>query len=105
MPHLSPISIGPQRLEGELCLMEPPRGIVVFAHGSGSSRPNRRNRQVADTLQHRGLGTLLFDLLTDEEADSRANVFDIPLLAQRMTDAIDAPGTLLVPATTERDAA
>lgn len=89
MPHLSPISIGPQRLEGELCLMDPPRGIVVFAHGSGSSRRSRRNRQVADTLQHRGLGTLLFDLLTDEEADSRANVFDIPLLAQRMTDAID----------------
>ena len=89
MPGLSPISVGPQRLEGELCLMDPPRGIVVFAHGSGSSHRSRRNRQVAETLRHRGLGTLLFDLLTEEEAENRANVFDIPLLAKRVTDAID----------------
>ncbi|VTU21619.1 dienelactone hydrolase family protein [Variovorax sp. RA8] len=90
MPNLLPLSIGSQRLEGELCLVGPPRGIVVFAHGSGSSRRSRRNMQVAEVLQRRGLSTLLFDLLTDEEAKQRANVFDIPLLAQRVMDALDA---------------
>lgn len=89
MPSLVPMSIGPRRLEGELCLVDPPRGIVVFAHGSGSSRRSRRNRQVAEALQRKGLSTLLFDLLTDDEAENRVNVFDIPLLAQRVTDAID----------------
>jgi putative phosphoribosyl transferase len=90
MLNPSVIAIGPNRLEGNLCLVEPPRGLVVFAHGSGSSRLSRRNIQVARALQRRGLGTLLFDLLTPEEADSRANVFDIPLLAQRVLDALDA---------------
>lgn len=84
------IMIGPQRLEGELWLAKPPRGIVVFAHGSGSSRLSRRNLQVARALQACGFGTLLFDLLTPEEADIRANVFDIPLLSQRMLQALDA---------------
>jgi predicted phosphoribosyltransferase/dienelactone hydrolase len=59
-------------------------GIVVFAHGSGSSRLSPRNIAVARTLQHAGLGTLLFDLLTDDEAQDRANVFDIELLAGRL---------------------
>ena len=86
MPDILPMTIGPQRLEADLCLMSPPRGIVVFAHGSGTSR---RNRQVAEALQHCGLGTLLFDLLTDKEAQDRANVFDIPLLARRVVHAID----------------
>lgn len=89
MPETLSIAIGPQRLEGNLCLVTPPRGIVVFAHGSGSSRHSHRNRQVAHALQHSGLGTLLFDLLTEEEALDRANVFDIPLLAQRVVQAID----------------
>lgn len=89
MFNLLPMSIGPRQLEGELCLLTPSRGIVVFAHGSGSSRRSRRNRQVAETLQRKGLSTLLFDLLTDEEAEYRGNVFDIPLLAQRVMDAID----------------
>ena len=83
------VAIGPNRLEGELCLLKPPRGIVVFAHGSGSSRRSRRNIQVARALQRRGLSTLLFDLLTSDEAESRANVFDISLLAQRVLDALD----------------
>jgi pimeloyl-ACP methyl ester carboxylesterase len=65
------------------------RGVVVFAHGSGSSRLSIRNRQVAETLQRRGFGTLLFDLLTAEEAADRANVFDIELLARRVCDALD----------------
>ena len=90
MLNLLPVSIGPNRLEGELCLVDPPHGIVIFAHGSGSSRRSRRNMQVAQTLQRRGLSTLLFDLLTSDEAENRVNVFDIPLLAQRVMDAIDA---------------
>ena len=59
-------------------------GVVAFAHGSRSSRLSPRNASVARTLQHAGLGTLLFDLLTDDEAEILANVFDIELLAQRL---------------------
>ncbi|GAA4354543.1 hypothetical protein GCM10023165_45840 [Variovorax defluvii] len=90
MPTSLRLSIGPQELEGDLWLSDRPRGIVVFAHGSGSSRHSRRNRHVAMALQRGGLGTLLFDLLTPQEADDRANVFDILLLAQRVHDALDA---------------
>jgi putative phosphoribosyl transferase len=74
-------------LEGHLTIPEPARGVVVFAHGSGSSRHSPRNRQVARALQDRGLGTLLFDLLTPEEAADRTNVFDIELLAGRLLTA------------------
>jgi len=63
---------------------ENPRGIVVFAHGSGSSRHSPRNRYVAGILNHAGPGTLLCDLLTPEEELDRANVFDIGLLAGRL---------------------
>jgi putative phosphoribosyl transferase len=84
------IVIGANHLEGELCIAEPVRGLVVFAHGSGSSRNSRRNRQVAQTLQRHGLGTLLFDLLTAEEAEDRRKVFDIALLGQRVLEALDA---------------
>lgn len=59
-------------------------GIVVFVHGSGSSRMSPRNRQVARTLVDRGMATLLFDLLTPYEAADRRNVFDIDLLARRV---------------------
>jgi putative phosphoribosyl transferase len=62
-------------------------GIVLFAHGSGSSRLSPRNTVVAEALQRAGLTTLLFDLLTESEAASRANVFDIKLLAQRLDQA------------------
>jgi len=86
----SGIFVGADGREGYLCLANPPRGLVVFAHGSGSGRHSGRNTQVAQTLQRRGLGTLLFDLLTPDEADDRANVFDVPLLAQRVLDALDA---------------
>ncbi len=61
--------------------------VVVFAHGSGSSRHSPRNREVAARLNAAGLGTLLFDLLTDAEATDRANVFDIALLGRRLVDA------------------
>jgi putative phosphoribosyl transferase len=72
---------------GELSLPEDAHGIVLFAHGSGSSRHSPRNRFVADVLDDAGLGTLLFDLLTVEEEADRANVFDIDLLAQRLLEA------------------
>ena len=72
-------------LPGHLVLPDGANGFVVFAHGSGSSRRSPRNRYVASVLNAAGLGTLLFDLLSrDEEAD-RANVFDIELLAGRLT--------------------
>ena len=68
---------------------EQPVGVVVFAHGSGSSRHSPRNRFVAAVLNDAGLATLLFDLLTAEEEHDRANVFDIELLAQRLGDVTD----------------
>jgi putative phosphoribosyl transferase len=75
------------RLPGHLCVPDGARGIVLFAHGSGSSRLSPRNVAVAKVLQGAGLGTLLFDLLSDDEADVRANVFDIELLAERLVQA------------------
>jgi putative phosphoribosyl transferase len=76
---------GEVRLAGYLTVPEGAAGIVVFAHGSGSSRHSPRNRYVARVLNGAGLGTLLFDLLTPEEELDRANVFDIGLLARRLT--------------------
>ncbi len=81
--------IGTRRLEGELVAPEAARGLVAFAHGSGSSRLSPRNTHVADALQVRGFATLLFDLLTEAEAAERRNVFDIPLLAARVGEALD----------------
>ena len=69
---------------GRLTVPQEPRAIVVFAHGSGSSRHSPRNRYVAEVLHSAGLATLLFDLLTEEEERNRANVFDIELLAGRL---------------------
>ena len=83
------VAVPPVGLEGELRLIEPPRGVVIFAHGSGSSRLSPRNRQVAQALTDAGMATLLFDLLTEAEAADRGNVFDIDLLARRLVDAID----------------
>jgi len=81
------VSAGPLRLPGHLVVPTAPRGIVVFAHGSGSSRHSPRNVQVARYLRTAGLGTLLFDLLMPEEAVDRENVFDIELLAVRLLAA------------------
>ncbi|MFC9557971.1 phosphoribosyltransferase, partial [Rhodococcus sp. NPDC056960] len=72
------------RLSGHLVVPENPIGMVVFAHGSGSSRHSPRNRYVADVLNRAGLATLLFDLLTTAEEGDRAAVFDINLLAGRL---------------------
>ncbi|MFI7641086.1 dienelactone hydrolase family protein [Nonomuraea sp. NPDC049400] len=71
-------------MEGDLIIPDAAQGVVVFAHGSGSSRHSPRNRYVAEVLNKAGLGTLLFDLLTPDEESDRANVFDIGLLAERL---------------------
>lgn len=67
-------------------------GLVLFAHGSGSSRHSSRNNAVARSLRESGLATLLFDLLTEEESADRGNVFDIGLLASRLRGAADWTG-------------
>lgn len=84
------IEFGAAHRSGDLVLVPGATGLVLFAHGSGSSRHSPRNRFVAEVLQRRGLGTLLFDLLDDDEAAERANVFDITLLAARVGEAIAA---------------
>ncbi|SCF65279.1 putative phosphoribosyl transferase [Streptomyces sp. Ncost-T10-10d] len=81
------VHAGPVRLHGQLSVPEGAAGIVVFAHGSGSSRHSPRNRFVSTSLNKAGLATLLFDLLTAEEELDRAHVFDTALLARRLTDA------------------
>ncbi|MWA08441.1 dienelactone hydrolase family protein [Streptomyces sp. BA2] len=80
-------------LDGDLTVPPGARGMVLFAHGSGSSRLSPRNRAVADGLNRAGFGTLLLDLLTeDEERDDMAtgrHRFDIGLLARRLADTVD----------------
>ncbi len=86
------IPAGHLRLPGELCIPEHALGLVLFAHGSGSSRLSPRNQAVARQLQSAGIATLLFDLLTEAESRDRENVFDIPLLANRLLAATDWVG-------------
>ncbi len=81
------LTLDGQPHEGLLGLPEQARGVVLFAHGSGSSRLSPRNNFVAGALQRRGLATLLFDLLTEEEDRIRENRFDIPLLSRRLIGA------------------
>lgn len=84
------VTLPPYDRDGLLGLpAPPPKGVVLFAHGSGSSRLSPRNSQVAEALQQAGFATLLFDLLTEREAANRTNVFDIPLLADRLDQAVD----------------
>ncbi len=78
------IPVGEVTLEGELAVPADAGGLVIFAHGSGSSRHSPRNNFVAETLRKRGLATLLFDLLTETEDQRRENRFDIPLLTDRL---------------------
>lgn len=82
------IPAGGVSLPGTLGLPEPALGVVLFAHGSGSSRHSPRNRFVASELHRAGIATLLFDLLTEPEALDRRNVFDIPVLADRLLAAV-----------------
>ena len=82
------VSVPPLGLAGTLTVPADSRSLVVFAHGSGSSRFSPRNRAVADALNERAIATLLFDLLNEEEEADRANVFDIALLAERLAQAV-----------------
>jgi dienelactone hydrolase len=83
------VPVGSLALPGTLAWPDHPSGIVLFAHGSGSSRLSPRNMAVARQLRSAGLATLLFDLLTPREAEQRINVFEIPLLARRLRVATD----------------
>jgi dienelactone hydrolase len=87
------IDIPGASLRGNLGAPQDPAGIVLFAHGSGSSRHSPRNRSVAEVLQAAGLATLLMDLLTSEEEAfdqvTRELRFDIDLLSERLTSVID----------------
>jgi dienelactone hydrolase len=82
------VAIPPLGLRGTLTVPVAARGLVVFAHGSGSSHQSPRNVAVADALVQSGFATLLFDLLTPDEEGDRGKVFDIPLLADRLMHAV-----------------
>lgn len=79
------VTVGGHRLGGIFNQPDSAHGIVLFAHGSGSSRFSSRNQYVAGVLQRAGFATLLFDLLDEQESEDRAKVFDIMLLARRLT--------------------
>jgi pimeloyl-ACP methyl ester carboxylesterase len=83
------VRIGSPARPGELGMPPQARALVLFAHGSGSSRLSPRNRSVAGVLQAQHLATLLFDLLTDDEAADRRLVFDVELLGERLEQALD----------------
>ncbi len=84
------VPIGALLLVADLAVPESPVGLVVFAHGSGSSRHSPRNRWVAEQLHHVGLATALVDLLTPQEARLRENVFHVDMLADRLAAATHA---------------
>jgi alpha-beta hydrolase superfamily lysophospholipase len=83
------VVVGPTGLPGILAIPDRAHGLVIFAHGSGSSRHSRRNAHVAAELHGRGFATLLFDLLSESEGHSHANVFDIDLLMVRVLEAVN----------------
>ncbi|MER5865032.1 alpha/beta family hydrolase [Kitasatospora sp. NPDC002040] len=99
------VPAGGSALSGDLALPDPDRPVVLFAHGSGSSRYSPRNRAVAAALREAGLGTLLLDLLTEQEervdALTGEHRFDIDLLTSRLVAAVDwltdRPGTAGLP--------
>lgn len=91
-PHageVQAVRILPAGLDGLLGIPADPQGVVLFAHGSGSSRFSPRNTFVAERLRKAGLATLMMDLLSASESADRRNVFDIELLAERLTAATD----------------
>ena len=88
----APVLVGSHHLPGSLAVPPGARALVLFAHGSGSSRHSPRNRHVTEVLNGQGLATLLFDLLSAQEGQDRRLVFDIPLLARRLADAMDWTG-------------
>ncbi len=83
------VAVGRRGLGGNLFLPRQPAGLIIFAHGSGSSQFSPRNVLVAESLVARDFATLLFDLLQPEESEDRRNVFDIALLAARLQEAIE----------------
>lgn len=83
------IPAGGVELEGSMAVPDGATAVVVFAHGSGSSRHSPRNAAVAASLQERGLATLLFDLLTEEEDRDRSARFDVSLLNDRLVAATE----------------
>jgi len=83
------VRIEPPGLFGFLGVPQDAKGVVLFAHGSGSGRHSPRNNHVARQLRGAGIATLLLDLLTPEEERDRANVFDIRMLASRLVEATD----------------
>ena len=85
--HLVSIPAGEVVLKGNLVIPKDPIGLVIFSHGSGSSRLSPRNNFVADRLNEQHLATLLFDLLTPEEDSIYENRFDIELLTERLAEA------------------
>jgi pimeloyl-ACP methyl ester carboxylesterase len=87
--HVEEVAIPPDDIAAALSVPPRPRGLIAFAHGSGSSRFSPRNVEVARALNAAGFATLLLDLLTPAEAGARANVFDFDLLARRVAQAID----------------
>lgn len=87
MEQLVKVELAAVTLEGVLAIPERAKGVVLFAHGSGSSRLSPRNTHVATVLQQAGLGTLLFDLLAREEESDYKRRFDINLLTQRLMQA------------------
>jgi putative phosphoribosyl transferase len=101
VPDNIDIDLGDVRLRALLGVPDDAEGLVIFAHGSGSGRLSPRNSRVAAALREAGLATLLLDLLTPDEERIRANVFDIPLLASRLSFAADwslaAPETAHLP--------
>lgn len=83
------VRIPPLGLPGTMTQPENARGLVVFAHGSGSSRLSPRNTAVARALNERGFATLLFDLLSPQEEHERSNVFNVGMLGERLVAAVD----------------
>jgi putative phosphoribosyl transferase len=83
------VAVGARRLGGLLAVPPQAKGLVLFAHGSGSGRYSPRNQYVAGVLRSGGIATLLFDLLSDAESDDRRKVFDIELLAERLQEAAE----------------
>ncbi len=90
MMNCSQIELGSPMAPGELCSVPRARGLVVFVHGDGVARTNRRGRNVPARLQSRGLSTLVFDLLTEQEAGQPGKLEDVDLLAQRLLQVMDA---------------
>lgn len=83
------IPVGKVTVQGELIIPQEATAIIVFSHGSGSSRFSKRNRMVAKSLQVKNFGTLLFDLMTEEEDRNYYNRFDIDLLTKRLAGATE----------------